>query len=95
MTKADLIAKVSNMTGKEHKDVTPVVEAFIKSVNEAMVNNEPIYIRGFGTFKVITRKPKVARNIGKGTSMTIPAHSTPKFTFAKRVKERVKKLLPN
>jgi len=90
MTKADIIAEVSDLTGKDQKDVAPIVEAFIKTVNKSMMENKPVYIRGFGTFINVKRKEKVGRNITKGISIIIPEHFLPVFTFCNRVKDKVK-----
>lgn len=90
MTKADIIAEVSLLTKKDQKDVAPIVEAMIKSINKAMTENKPVYIRGFGTFENVKRKEKLGRNIGKGTSIVIPEHFLPVFIFCKRIKNAVK-----
>lgn len=90
MTKADIIAEVSEITRKDQKDVAPIVEAFIKTINKSMMENKPVYIRGFGTFINVKRKEKVGRNIGKGTSIIIPEHFLPVFTFCDRIKNLVK-----
>lgn len=90
MTKADIIAEVSLLTKKDQKDVAPIVEAMIKSINKAMTENKPVYIRGFGTFINVKKKEKKGRNISKGTEIIIPAHFSPEFTFCKRIKKLVK-----
>jgi DNA-binding protein HU-beta len=55
MTKADIIAEIASMTGVAKRDVTVSVEAFMKVIRDAMVNEENIYLRGFGTFVVKKR----------------------------------------
>lgn len=90
MTKADIVAQVSDLTRKDQKDVAPIVEALIKTINKSLIEGKPVYIRGFGTFNVVEKKAKIGRNISKGTAVSIPAHFAPVFTFCKRVKKLVK-----
>ena len=49
-----------------------------------------VYLRGFGSFIVKKRATKVARNISKNTTITIPAHDIPAFKPAKSFAAKVK-----
>jgi DNA-binding protein HU-beta len=68
-----------------------VVESFMDEVKESLASNENVYLRGFGSFVVKQRAEKVARNISRNTTITIPAHSIPSFKPAKTFVEAVKK----
>ncbi|MBQ5836195.1 MAG: HU family DNA-binding protein, partial [Alistipes sp.] len=48
------------------------------------------YLRGFGSFIIKTRAEKVARNISKNTTITIPAHNIPAFKPAKSFVAKIK-----
>jgi len=90
MTKAEIIAEISNKTGIEKVDVQEAVEAFFKVIKNAMVNGENVYVRGFGSFVVKKRAQKTARNISKNTAIIIPEHYVPSFKPAKVFVEKVK-----
>jgi len=90
MTKAEIIAEISNKTGIEKVDVQEAVEAFFKVIKNAMVNGENVYVRGFGSFVVKKRAQKTARNISKNTAIIIPEHFVPSFKPAKVFVEKVK-----
>ncbi len=90
MTKADIIAEIAATTGVAKKDVSVSVEAFMKVIRDAMVNEENIYLRGFGTFVVKKRAEKTARNISKNITITIPAHNFPGFKPSKSFLQRMK-----
>ena len=90
MTKADIIAEIVATTGVAKKDVSVSVEAFMKVIRDAMVNEQNIYLRGFGTFVVKKRAEKTARNISKNTTITIPAHNFPGFKPSKSCLQRMK-----
>ena len=90
MTKAEIIAEISNKTGIEKVDVQEAVEAFFKVVKNSMVKGENVYVRGFGSFIVKKRAQKTARNISKNTAIIIPEHFVPSFKPAKVFVEKVK-----
>ena len=83
MTKAEVVSEVAKATGIEKVTVQTVVESFMESVKGSLVKNEPVYLRGFGSFIIKHRAQKAARNITKKPTMTIPAHNIPAFKPAK------------
>ena len=83
MTKAEIVTKIAKRTALEKELVLVVVEQFMGAVKESLVSEEPVYLRGFGSFIVKERATKVARNISKDTSIVIPAHNIPAFKPAK------------
>lgn len=83
MTKAEIVNEIAKATGIEKTNVTAVVEEFTKVVKESVLKDEPVYLRGFGSFGLKKRAAKAARNITKKTTMTIPAHYIPVFKPAK------------
>ena len=83
MTKADIVSEIAKSTGAEKVQVQAIVEAFMESIKGSLAQNNNVYLRGFGSFIVKKRAKKVARNISKNTTITIPAHNITffKFTF--------------
>ena len=90
MTKAEIVNEIAKATGIEKAQVLTVVEAFMETVKESVSNNEPVYLRGFGSFIVKHRAQKAARNITKKSTMVIPAHDIPAFKPAKVFFDAVK-----
>ena len=90
MTKADIVSNIDKQTGAEKVLVQEIVEAFMENVKGSLIENEPVYLRGFGSFIIKQRAQKVARNISKGTTLTIPAHNIPAFKPAKSFACKVK-----
>jgi DNA-binding protein HU-beta len=90
MTKADIVNQIAKSTGVEKIQVQAIVEAFMDSVKEAMVNGENVYLRGFGSFILKKRAMKVARNISKNTTITIPEHNIPAFKPSKSFSSEIK-----
>ena len=90
MTKADIVAKISDKLGMEKGDVQATVETFMNEVKNSLEGGENVYLRGFGSFIVKKRAEKTGRNISKNTTIKIPAHNIPAFKPAKIFVESVK-----
>jgi len=83
MTKADIVANVSDQLGIDKTDVQATVEMFMREIKGSLENGENVYLRGFGSFIIKTRAEKTGRNISKNIAVKIPAHNIPAFKPAK------------
>ena len=90
MTQADIVSEIAKSTGVEKVQVQAIVEAFMDSIKTSLTNKNNVYLRGFGSFIVKKRAKKVARNISKNTTITIPEHNIPAFKPAKSFAAKVK-----
>ncbi len=90
MTKADIVSEIAKNTGVEKAQVMTIVEAFMDSVKGSLESGNNVYLRGFGSFIIKKRAQKVARNISKNTTITIPEHNIPAFKPAKSFASKVK-----
>ena len=90
MTKADIVSEIAKKTGVEKNLIQTIVETFMEEVKESLVKEENVYLRGFGSFIIKKRAEKVARNISKNTTITIPAHNIPAFKPAKSFTAKIK-----
>ncbi|MEI6898899.1 MAG: HU family DNA-binding protein [Bacteroidota bacterium] len=94
MRKADIVNEIMNKTGIDKVAVEAIIESIMETVRSSVIQGEPIYLRGFGTFKVKKRANKIGRNIFKNTTVRIPAHNVPIFKpckeFVSEVKIKVK-----
>ncbi|MCA9751176.1 MAG: HU family DNA-binding protein [bacterium] len=89
MTKADLVDHVTAATGLTKRDVAIVVDRFIDAVSEALAAGSHIEIRGFGSFKVKSRRARVARNPRTGATVEVPEKLVPYFKVSKELKKVV------
>ncbi len=90
MTKADIVNEISRSTGLERAAVLATIEKFMDVVKDSMAEGNNVYLRGFGSFIVKTRKEKTARNISKNTTIKIPEHKVPAFKPSKVFLDQVK-----
>ena len=89
MTKAEIVAKIAKETGLDKETVLTVVEQFMLKVKDSLVDGQPVFLRGFGSFIIKERATKTARNIKEERSIIIPAHRIPAFKPAKSFMGRV------
>ena len=90
MRKADIVSSIAEKTGIPKVDILVALEAFFKEVKESLVEGEPVYVRGFGSFILKKRAAKIGRNIKKNVAVEIPEHFIPAFKPAKEFIHAVK-----
>ncbi len=93
MTKAEIVSKIAARADVDlnKKDVATVVDGFLDEVRKALLNHEHIEIRRFGTFKVVERKRRIARNPHTGEAVEVPSRKVPVFKPSKLIKNRIAK----
>ena len=90
MTKADIVARLSDKTGLEKGDVQAIIDGFMREVRVSLETGENVFLRGFGSFILKKRAQKTGRNISLNTTLVIPAHYVSSFKPAKVFAETVK-----
>lgn len=90
MTKAEIVSEISKNTGIDKATVLTTIEAFMDTVKESLEVGESVYLRGFGSFILKKRAEKLARNISKNETLTIPEHNIPAFKPSKAFSARIK-----
>jgi len=58
-------------------------------VKDSMIQGHHIEVRGFGTFKLKTRKPRVGRNPKTDEKVPVPARTVPTFKFSREFQNAV------
>lgn len=91
MRKIEIAESVVSKTTLSKSQAIAAVDSVFASISEALANGNSVYIRGFATFKAYKSKAKTARNIKKGTSLTIPPHNTVKLKPSKELKNLMNK----
>lgn len=79
MTKQDIINAVAEQTGLSEHSSRKAVDATIDIIVSSLKKEDPIYLRGLGTMKVVKRKPKMVRDITRGENYMMGA--TKRVTF--------------
>ena len=89
MTKNELAEQLSKETGLTRSQSINAVEGIMKVMRDTFIKREDIFLRGLGTFKIVVRKGKTARDITHGTQVIIPCHYAVTFKPCKELKEKV------
>lgn len=92
MTKSILIEKIAEkVKGLTKKQVEVVVETVFDSIKDALAKGGKVEIRGFGNFKLRSRKARKARNPKTGESVDVPPKKVPYFKVGKDLREMINK----
>ena len=90
MTKSDLIAKLADRFPQlVAKDADFAVKMILDALSEALAKGDRIEIRGFGSFSLNYRPPRVGRNPKSGDKVSVPEKWVPHFKAGKELRERV------
>lgn len=90
MTKSELIDVISQRNPTIGiKNVENAVKEILEHMSLTMENAERIEIRGFGSFSLHFRQPRIGRNPKTGESVKLDAKCVPHFKAGKDLKERV------
>ncbi len=91
-TKSEIIASLaSNQAQLAFEDVERAVKIILEHMVNTLSSGERIEIRGFGSFSLHYRKPRVGRNPKSGEAVYISAKFVPHFKSGKELRERVNK----
>ena len=87
MTKNDLIKKLQEeLKSYSLQDVTYAVNIIFDSMIDAIKRGERIELRGFGSFAVRERKPRMGRNPKSGAEVKLAERKVPFFKTGKELR---------
>ena len=89
MTKKDFIEKYAAKTGVSKKAAGEYVEAFLETVEEALMGDASVQFVGWGTFGVQKRAARKGRNPQTGKEIKIAAKKVVKFKVGKKLADKV------
>jgi DNA-binding protein HU-beta len=89
MNKADLISSMAEKGDITKVDAEKALNAFIESVEGALVNGDKVQLVGFGSFEVRARAARKGRNPQTKKEITIKASKAPVFKVGKALKDMV------
>ncbi|MDH3400790.1 MAG: integration host factor subunit beta [Chromatiales bacterium] len=90
MTKSELIEIIAQK--QKHlpsKDVELAVKHLLEIMSDALAEGERIEIRGFGSFSLHFRPPRLGRNPKTGEAVSLAGKHVPHFKPGKDIRERV------
>ena len=89
ITKSDLIDQLAEKLQIQRAKAEQFVNVMFDSMVEALQRGDRIEIRGFGSFGLNYRPPRVGRNPKSGEKVHVPEKYVPHFKAGKELRERV------
>lgn len=90
MTKSELMEKLSaKQPTLSAKEIENMVKDILEFISQSLENGDRVEIRGFGSFSLHHRQPRLGRNPKTGDSVNLSAKSVPYFKAGKELKARV------
>ena len=95
MTKSELMARLAEVFVAENgnqlqsKDIEYSVKVLVDTMTRSLAKGQRIEIRGFGSFDLNYRPPRVGRNPKTGEGVDVPAKYVPHLKPGKELRERV------
>lgn len=90
MTKSELIERIAEQQDQlSLKDVELAVKLMLEHMSQVLAAGERIEIRGFGSFSLHYRAPRVGRNPKTGDSVELTGKYVPHFKPGKEMRDRV------
>lgn len=90
MTKSELIEKLlAKHPTLPVKEIENMVKDILEFISQSLENSDRVELRGFGSFSLHYRNPRLGRNPKTGDSVKLEAKSVPHFKAGKELKERV------
>jgi len=90
MTKSDLIEALSEKQSLlNYRDVELAVKLILEQMSDCLSQGDRIEIRGFGSFTLHHRPPRVGRNPKSGESVKLDEKFVPHFKPGKELRDRV------
>ncbi len=95
MTRSDLVAALAaRFSQLTSRDTEFAVKPMLDAMSDALARAHRIEIRGFGSFSINRRPPRVGRNPRSGEQVTVPEKLVPHFKPGKALREAVDANVP-
>jgi integration host factor subunit beta len=93
MTKAELVDEVAKVVQLTKKQAETIVNIVFDSIVDSLRAGQKIELRGFGSFRLRSRKSRTGRNPKTGEKVEVPSKKIPYFKPGKELKELINKSL--
>jgi DNA-binding protein HU-beta len=90
MTKAALVDAIAKKSKISKKASGIALNTFVDAITAALKKGDKVTLVGFGTFSVVKRKARLAKNPRTGATIKVPAKKAPKFKAGRELKKAVR-----
>ncbi len=90
MTRSSLVARLAErFPHLMARDTELAVRLILDAIGDALAEGSRVEVRGFGSFALSYRPPRLGRNPKSGDQVVVPAKHVPHFKAGKELRERV------
>ena len=89
MTKSELVEMVAERMDVSRKRAESIVNAVFDSMKQALLDDERVELRGFGSFSIRNYEGRTGRNPRTGEEVEVPPKKSVHFKVGKELRERV------
>jgi integration host factor subunit beta len=90
MTKSELIERIAERQDQlSPKDIELAIKLILEYMSQGLATGSRIEIRGFGSFSIHYRAPRIGRNPKTGESVELEGKYVPHFKPGKELRDRV------
>src|SRR5947208_12637502 len=93
MTKAELVDEVARVVQLTKKQAETIVNIVFDSIVDSLRAGQKIELRGFGSFRLRSRKSRTGRNPKTGEKVEVPSKKIPYFKPGKELKELINQVM--
>ena len=93
MTKAELVDEVARVVQLTKKQAETIVNIVFDSIVDSLRAGQKIELRGFGSFRLRSRKSRTGRNPKTGEKVEVPSKKIPYFKPGKELKELINRAM--
>ncbi len=79
MNKSDLVREIANRTGLTQNETRAAVDNLVSIISEQVRKGKSVNLRGFGTFKAVTRQARKAQHPRTRQSINVQQKNVPIF----------------
>ncbi len=95
MTKIEIVESLAEKTGMQKKDAENVLETLVNTIQDSLKTGHKVNLAGLGTFVVVEKKARVARNPKTGETVQVEAKKAPKFKPGTQLTEMLAGMPPS
>ena len=90
MTRSDIVAAIAKRFPQlDARDAELSAKVILDALSHSIASGDKIELRGFGSFGISYRPPRIGRNPKTGVSVNVPGKYVPRFKAGKELRERV------
>ena len=90
MTKSELIERIAERQDQlSPKDIELAIKLILEYMSQSLASGSRIEIRGFGSFSIHYRAPRIGRNPKTGESVQLEVKYVPHFKPGKELRDKV------